>query len=154
MAINFYSEKINFTLLKKTTFKKWIISAIEKEKQRIGEINYIFCDDEFLLSLNKKYLKHNTLTDIITFDNSFPERNLRHPKLKTKNKKLISADIYISIPRVKENAIKFNIAFEKELSLVMIHGILHLLGYKDKSDKEKKIMRSKEDECLSSLHSQ
>ena len=154
MAINFYSESIHFTLRKKSIIKKWITTAVKKETQRIGEINYVFCDDKFLLSLNKKYLRHNTLTDIITFDFNFSERNPHLLKPKTKIQKLLSAEIYISIPRVKENAIKFNITFEKELSRVMIHGILHLLGYKDKSDKEKKIMRAKEDELLSWLYAE
>lgn len=118
--------------------KKWIEAVIKKEKKSPGEINYIFCDDDSLLALNKKYLNHDTFTDILTFDYS--------GEAPIKNK--IIADIYISIPRVKSNAKKFNTPFEKELSRVMIHGILHLCGYKDKTRKDKTLMRMKEEECL------
>ena len=101
--------------------------------------NFIFCSDTFLLNINREYLSHDTFTDIITFDNSdSPEQ--------------IETDIFISIDRVKENASHLNIEFEKELHRVMIHGILHLVGYKDKTQKEKEIMRARENEALELLY--
>ena len=140
-AINFHSQNIKFSLKNKSAIRKWILSVIEKEKHSSGEINYIFCEDKYLFSLNKKYLKHNTLTDIITFDYS----TINHQPLTINH---ISGDIFISIPRVKENAKKYNFSFEKELHRVMIHGVLHLCGYKDKTPKEKTTMRQKEEEFL------
>ena len=104
-------------------------------KQVVKDLNFIFCDDEFLFEINNTYLRRDSLTDIITFDYS--------------NKNNISGDIFISIDRVKANALSFNESFEDELKRVIIHGVLHLLGYKDKSKKEKKIMREKEDFYLS-----
>lgn len=115
----------------------WIHNVISKEGFDCGEINYIFCDDEYLLKLNIDYLDHDTLTDIISFDYTVGN--------------LISGDIYISVPRVKENADLFNTSFENELHRVIIHGILHYCGYKDKSNVQKVIMRSKEDEYLNTL---
>jgi len=109
---------------------------IKKEKALLTEINYIFCSDEHLLSLNQKFLNHNTLTDIITFNNST-------------QKGVLEADIYISVPRVQENAQKFKVKFQDEMNRVMIHGILHLLGFKDKKTSEKALMRKKEEACLS-----
>jgi rRNA maturation RNase YbeY len=129
MPINFFSHKISFQLNKKKANKKLLLSIIQKEKKKPGDINFIFCNDKFLLLLNKKFLKHNTLTDILTFQYS-------HDKL--------SGDIFISIPRVKENAKKYRVTFENELLRVMIHGILHLCGYKDKTKSEKEEMRTKE----------
>lgn len=115
--------------------KNWIVKAILNENLKEGEINYIFCDDNYLSDLNIKYLKHNTLTDIISFDYTIG--------------KIISGDIFISIERVKENAESFNTTFVDELHRVMIHGVLHYCGYKDKTDDEKTQMRSKEDYYLS-----
>jgi probable rRNA maturation factor len=106
------------------------------EGATIQEINYIFCSDSYLLSLNQGFLKHNTFTDIITFDNSEDPSSLE-------------GEIYISIERVKENAKKYNVPIEDELSRVMIHGVLHLLGFKDKKPTEKALMRKKEEACLS-----
>lgn len=114
----------------------WIKRVVEKEGATIEEINFIFCSDSYLLTLNQGFLKHNTLTDIITFDNSGPDA-------------FISGEIYISIERVRENAAKFQVQFEDELNRVMIHGVLHLLGYKDKKPAEKALMRKKEEACLS-----
>ena len=136
MAVQFISQSISFSLKKKNRVKRWILSVIRNEKKKEGEINFIFCNDAFLLSLNKKFLKHITLTDIITFQ--YPSENL-------------SGEIFISIPRVRENAKKFQIDFENELNRVMIHGILHLCGYKDKKEADKKEMRSKEDFYLNKL---
>ena len=115
--------------------KNWIVKAILNENLKEGEVNYIFCDDNYLSELNIKYLKHNTLTDIISFDYTIG--------------KIISGDIFISIERVKENAELFNTKYVDELHRVMIHGVLHYCGYKDKTDEEKIQMRSKEDYYLS-----
>jgi len=115
--------------------KNWIVKAILNENLKEGEVNYIFCDDNYLSDLNIKYLKHNTLTDIISFDYTIG--------------KIISGDIFISIERVKENAELFNTKYVDELHRVMIHGVLHYCGYKDKTDEEKTQMRSKEDYYLS-----
>ena len=133
MPVRFLSQNISFSLRNKATVKKLIRFIFQKEKKNPGEINFIFCDDAFLLSLNKKFLKHNTLTDILTFQ--YPTKN-------------ISGEIFISIPRVKENAKKFKTDFKNELNRVMIHGVLHLCSYKDKKAEEKKRIRRKEDYYL------
>jgi len=125
----------NFLIKAPQTLKIWITKSVLKEQNTIGDINIIFCDDAFLLIKNKKYLNHSSLTDILTFDFS--------------TGKSISGDIFISTERVKENATKYKVPFKNELNRVLIHGILHLLGYKDKTEKEKKIMRKKEDFYLS-----
>lgn len=126
-----FHKETNFELNQKTKYKHWIKSIILDLEKRVGEINYIFCDDEYLLDINQKYLKHDTYTDIITFD--YSEKNV------------ISGDIFISIERVKENSTQFSKGFEEELHRVLAHGILHLCGFKDKTDKESKEMREKED---------
>jgi probable rRNA maturation factor len=131
----FFTEGISFQLKQKTKIRKWVKDVIINEKQHGGVINFIFCSDSFLLNLNQTYLHHNTLTDILTF----PE---------TQNPLQVSGDIYISIQRVEENAGKYNEVFEKELFRVMIHGVLHLLGYKDNTKKEKEAMRLREDHYL------
>lgn len=115
--------------IKKTS--NWISSAISIEKNVTGEINFIFCSDEYLLDINKKYLNHNYFTDVITFD--YCEGNI------------VSGDIFISFDRVVENAISLKVNTEIELRRVIIHGVLHLLGFKDKTDDEKLTMREKED---------
>lgn len=135
-GIHFFSEDIEFAPKTPRKLKSWVITCAAKEKASVNEVNYIFCSDEYLLRLNKEYLSHNTYTDIITFDNS-------------QSKGEIEGDIFISIDRVKENAEKFNVSFETELHRVMIHGVLHLIGYKDKSPADKSKMRKKEDACLS-----
>ena len=136
--ITFQNQSIAFKLKEKTKLKSWIRSITEKEKHTLGDINYIFCSDEELLEINLKHLDHNTYTDIITFDY-------------TEGKK-ISSDIFISIDRVTENANKFKVSFEEELHRVMIHGILHLCGYKDKSKADAELMRKKENASLHSLN--
>lgn len=151
MSINFFSRDIKFALKNKTAIKSWIKETIEQEQKSPGEINCIFCNDGYLLSLNKKYLKHNTLTDIITFDYSSDiKKSPVFPREGSliNSSRLISGDIFISIPRVKENAKKFNTPFETELSRVLVHGVMHLCGYGDKTKKEKQIMRKKEEEYL------
>ena len=120
-----------FILDDEQNISNWISNTIIKENFKEGDINYIFCDDEYLLEINQKYLNHDTLTDIISFDYSVG--------------KILHGDIFISIPRVVENASKYKVTFTQELLRVIIHGILHYCGYKDKEKKDKDMMRSKED---------
>lgn len=135
MAILFFEEDIKFPLTDKNKHKRWLKGIAANEGFVIEELNYIFCSDEYLLQINQEYLKHNTYTDIITFDNSDSD-------------KVIISDIFISIDRVKENAIKENTAFENELLRVMSHGLLHLMGYKDKKPEDKLKMRDLEDQSI------
>ena len=114
---------------------KWIIESARREKKSVSNINYIFCSDRYLLDLNQKFLRHNSFTDIITFDESIDKK--------------ISGEIYISLDRIKENSIKFNSTFHDELLRVMMHGVLHLVGYKDKKTSEILTMRKKEEAYLS-----
>lgn len=134
MAISFSNDNIVFNLKNRTKIKTWIKSIIEKEKRILGNINYSFTSDESLLKINLEYLKHNTYTDIITFNYN--------------EGKKVSGDIFVSIERVKENADKFGTGFEEELHRVMIHGVLHLCGYKDKSKADADLMRKKENQSL------
>jgi rRNA maturation RNase YbeY len=135
--IDFFSEGINqFKVPKPIRTRRWIRSVVKKEKKALSHLNFIFCSDEYLLSINQQYLRHNTFTDIITFDNSEEPRT-------------IEGDIFISVERVRENADTRQIAFEDELNRVMVHGVLHLIGYKDKSNDDKALMRKKEDAYLS-----
>jgi rRNA maturation RNase YbeY len=138
--ISFHSEGIKFNLKNKAILKKWISSTIEKKKRKTGELNFIFCSDEHLLGINKQYLDHNTYTDIITFD--YSEDDPKQP---------VSGDVFISIDRVKENAETFSKTFDNELHRVIIHGTLHLLGYKDKTKAAKEEMTKEEDACLKKL---
>ncbi|AMR30970.1 rRNA maturation factor [Mucilaginibacter sp. PAMC 26640] len=131
-AIQFFEEDISYKLKNKANVRKWITSTIIEEGFQLEELTYVFCSDEYLLQINQQYLDHDTYTDIITFDNSEEEG-------------LIIGDIFISVDRIKENAAKFTVSVEKELHRVMIHGALHLLGYKDKSAADKKKMTLKED---------
>jgi rRNA maturation RNase YbeY len=133
--ISFVSEAIKFNLNNKTILKNWIKSVVTEEKKRVGEISFVFCSDDYLLEINKQFLQHDYYTDIISFD--YCEEDL------------LSGDLMISIDRVKENAIEQKVDFLTELNRVMIHGVLHLIGYSDKLPKEKKIMREKEDYYLS-----
>ena len=129
-TIAFHYET-DFLLENTESFIRWIKSVILEENKELGEVNYIFCDDKYLLGKNIKYLDHDTLTDIITFN--YCEGDI------------ISSDIMISIERVMENSSIFENSFSEELNRVMIHGILHLIGYNDKTDGEKEIIRKKED---------
>ena len=132
--INFFFENIeNLALGHKTS--SWLQSIIVSEQKKPGEINYIFCDDEYLLKVNQDYLQHDYYTDIITFD---------YVKGKT-----ISGDIFVSLQRIIDNAASLSLNFEDELHRVLAHGILHLCGYKDKDDEEITLMRNKEDYYLS-----
>ena len=133
-TISYYAENISFRLRNKKIISNWINEVVFLEQKKLQAVSFIFCDDEYLLKLNQTYLKHKTLTDIITFDYNENDN--------------ISGDIFISTERVKENAKIFNKSFANELNRVMIHGILHLLGYKDKKNAERLAIRAKEDECL------
>lgn len=135
-VIHFFSEKTRFKLDHPRKTSNWIKKVVEKEKVSFLELNYIFCSDKYLLQLNQDFLNHDTLTDIITFDNSSPGSALE-------------GEIYISIDRVKENAKTLKVSFDEELHRVIIHGVLHLLGYGDKKPAEKALMRKKEEACLS-----
>ena len=124
--------------LNEELYSAWINEVALKEECTIEEVNYIFCTDEYLYDLNVKFLNHDTYTDIITFDNSL-------------GKTLVS-DIFISLERVKENADEFKVSLSEELHRVMAHGVLHLCGYKDKTDDEASLMRVKEDEAIKLFH--
>jgi len=136
MRINFFNEDITYKLIQKIATRLWISSTINQEGFTLQELNFIFCSDEYLLNINKQYLKHNTYTDVVTFDN-------------TTKKGVIVGDIFISIDRIKENSIAFSVAETDELHRVIIHGTLHLLGYKDKNKASKALMTQKEDQYLS-----
>ena len=135
-TINFFQEDVKFKLEDKTSIRKWISSTARSEGFELVSLNYIFCSDEYLLKINQKYLEHNSYTDIITFDNSSEQSR-------------IESDIFISVDRLLENAKRLKVPFNDELHRVMIHGILHLVGYGDKTDLEKSLMREKEDAYLS-----
>ncbi len=133
--INFHYEEIDFKVKQILKIKAWLKSVIKEEGFLLSEINYILCNDEYLHKINLDYLDHDTYTDIITFDNSEEE-------------KLIEGDIFVSIDRVQENAKDFNSPFEQELKRVLVHGVLHLCGYFDKSVEDEKLMRMKEEYYL------
>lgn len=133
-----FNYELDFSLLQEDQYEAWIDAILASEDFVTGEINYIFCTDEYLHEINLKYLDHDTLTDIISFDY-------------TENQ-VVSGDIFISIERVKENAADFNVAFDLELLRVMAHGVLHYCGYKDKSEAEESLMRQKEDEKIKMFH--
>ncbi|HAN18959.1 MAG: rRNA maturation RNase YbeY [Bacteroidetes bacterium GWC2_33_15] len=134
MSINFFSEDIDFNLASKNKIRNWIKLSIENELKKTGLINIIFTSDNYLLDINKKYLSHNYLTDIITFN--YCEKNT------------INGDIYISIETVLNNSKRFIVSFEDEIRRVIIHGILHLIGYNDSTNGEKIQMREKENNYL------
>ena len=138
-SIQFFSEDVDFTLKNKELIRKWISNTIKAEGfKKSKELNFIFCSDPYLLSINQQYLDHNTYTDIITFDNSEEEN-------------IISGDIFISIDRIKENAAEFKVKESHELHRVMIHGVLHLCGYLDEKVNDKELMTKKEDFYLNQL---
>ena len=134
MSIRFTSQNIDFELPQAEKVKKWVSQVVQLRGKRVGNISYLFCDDEHLLGVNRQFLNHDTYTDIITFDYVVAD--------------LISGDIMISVDRVGENAEKFGVPFEQELHRVVIHGVLHLLGQGDKSDAEAVEMRRQEEEAL------
>lgn len=129
-----FNYETDFELTNPSDFRKWISNVILEEECKIGEINYIFCDDTYLHKLNVNFLDHDTLTDIISFDYSVGKE--------------LHGDIYISIERVKDNSRDFKTSFHNELSRVMVHGVLHYCGYKDKAKTDAELMRSKEDYYL------
>ena len=130
-----FNYETEFQLSKEEERRRWVSDTIKNEDRLEGEINYIFCDDEYLLSLNQQYLDHDTLTDIISFDYTVGNK--------------LHGDIYISIQRVLENASDFGVNKDDEIDRVMIHGVLHYCGYKDKTKEDQLLMRSKEDFYLS-----
>lgn len=133
-----FNYETDFELQDEARYEEWISEVIESEDKTEGEINYIFCDDEYLLQKNIEFLDHDTLTDIISFDYTMGN--------------LISGDIFISVERVKDNAADFSVSFDDELRRVMAHGVLHYCGYKDKSDEDSTVMRSKEEEKMKLFH--
>jgi len=133
-----FNYENDFELSNEEQLSNWISRVIASEEKKEGEINYIFCDDDYLLNLNEQYLNHDTLTDIISFDYSMGNE--------------IHGDIFISIERVKDNATDFKVSFEEELKRVMVHGVLHYCGYKDKTEEDEALMRSKEDEKIKMFH--
>ena len=135
--INFYSEN-SFQLKDEVPHRKWLKAVVSSEDKTLGEVSYIFCNDDYLLDLNRKYLDHDTLTDIISFDDSIG--------------KVLNGDIFISTERVEENARSYNVDFSKELKRVLVHGVLHFCGYKDKTDVERDEMRAKEEEKMNMFH--
>jgi probable rRNA maturation factor len=137
MAISFQNQDIVFTLKEKIKTRNWIKQIITAEKKKPGDLSFVFTSDAALLEINKQFLNHNTYTDIITFD--YCEEDV------------VNGDILISVERVKENAEKFGVTPDQELKRVMIHGVLHLCGYKDKSKADAALMRKKEDWALRKL---
>ncbi|MDY0780482.1 rRNA maturation RNase YbeY [Tenacibaculum sp. IB213877] len=129
-----FNYETDFQLENEEKTSNWILECIEKEGFELGEINYIFCDDAYLHKINVEFLNHDTLTDIISFDYTMG--------------KLVGGDIFISVERVAENANDFNVSFENELHRVIMHGVLHYMGFKDKTEEQKQEMRAKENECL------
>lgn len=135
--INFNYEN-EFNLDNEDAIANWLSEVIVSEYKKEGEINYIFCDDEYLHKINLEYLNHDTLTDIISFDYSMGNE--------------LHGDIFISVERVQDNANDFKVSFDVELKRVMVHGVLHYCGYKDKGEEDERVMRSKEDEKLAMFH--
>lgn len=135
--INFFTET-EFELQEKDFYKDWLFACVDNYGYSIGEINYIFCDDEYLLDINRKHLQHDYYTDIITFDYT--------------EGKVLYGDLFISVDRIADNAYEFNTSFENELARVMIHGLLHMMGLKDKTEEDQKEMRQAEDNCLQLLY--
>lgn len=134
MGVLFHSDGISFSVSNPEEIESWLVRCLSILNKNCGDISVVFCDDDYLLSMNKTYLNHDYYTDIISFDYS--------------EKEMISGDLFISISRVKENSQKLNIEFINELYRVIVHGVLHLCGYKDKSKEEIEEMRTKENEML------
>ena len=133
-----FNYETDFQLENESVYEQWIDAVIESEGKEPGEINYIFCDDEYLHNINMQYLNHDTLTDIISFDYCIGD--------------LISGDIFISIERVLDNAKDYEVSFNEELLRVLAHGVLHYCGYKDKTENEALLMRTKEQEKIDMFH--
>jgi rRNA maturation RNase YbeY len=137
-AIHFFSENIPFVLKGKGRVRAWLRDCIAHENKAAGILNFIFCDDEYMLPINRSYLHHDTLTDTITFDYSDLDNK-------------VQGDVYISIERARENAEQFNVSPVHEIHRLIIHGVLHLCGYEDKNPEGKRLMSEKEDYYLSLL---
>ena len=137
MAINFHYEG-DFELNQEKEYAHWLNRVLLSEGRTTSELDYVFCNDEYLAEINLKYLGHDTYTDIVTFDYS--------------DKGTLKGDVFISIDRVKENAKLFEVTFENELMRVMVHGVLHLVGYKDKTDEDREEMRIRENEKIQMFH--
>lgn len=135
MAINFTPHEVKLNLKNRTRLKTFIKDLFVKEGQGLRNLQYVFCTDEYLLQINQQFLQHDTLTDIVTFELG-------------EDPSITEGEIYISVDRVKENALKFEVSEEQELHRVIFHGALHLCGYKDKSKDQSALMREKENECL------
>jgi probable rRNA maturation factor len=133
-----FNYETDFKLSGSKQISKWLSNVIFSENKKEGEINYIFCDDVYLLEINQQYLNHDTFTDIISFDYSVGNE--------------LHGDVFISIERVRENAVNFSATFDEELRRVMVHGLLHYCGYKDKTKDDKSLMRQKEDEKIKMFH--
>lgn len=133
-----FNYEIIFKLDDEDFYSEWISTIINSENRKEGTINFVFCDDAYLLGLNKQYLNHDTLTDIISFDYSVGKK--------------LHGDVFISVERVRENALDYNVSFTDELTRVMAHGILHYCGYNDKNKEEEAIMRIKEGEKMKMFH--
>jgi len=136
-SINFFNEDITYRLRDKNKIREWIIEVVNSEGQQVGSLNYIFCSDKYLHELNVNYLEHDNHTDVITFDI-------------TDEEEVISGDIFISLERVKENAKIYGVRISDEIHRVMIHGVLHLIGYQDNTEVEKDQIREFEDNHLAS----
>lgn len=144
MPIRFFQEGVNFRLKRKKVLRQWIISSAGAEGRDLESLTFVFMDDDGLLAINRQYLHHDEYTDIITFD--FSETN------NSKKKEVLQGEIYISAQRVKENARAFGKTYSEELHRVMIHGVLHLCGYRDKTSAAKKLMTAREDYYLKKLN--
>ncbi|MDI9256077.1 rRNA maturation RNase YbeY [Flavobacterium sedimenticola] len=133
-----FNYESDFSLDEEALYADWLSKVISSEMKQEGEINYIFCDDDYLLEINQQYLDHDTLTDIISFDYSVGNE--------------LHGDIFISVERVRDNALDFSVPFDEELRRVMVHGLLHYCGYKDKSEDDERLMRDKEEEKMKMFH--
>ncbi len=133
-----FNYETDFELHHESDFSNWISEVILSENKKEGEINYIFCDDDYLLGINQQYLDHDTLTDIISFDYSVGNE--------------INGDIFVSVERVKENATDYKVTFHEEIQRVLVHGVLHYCGYKDKTESDELVMRAKEEEKMKMFH--
>jgi rRNA maturation RNase YbeY len=133
-----FNYETDFELADETLISEWLSKVILSENKKEGDVNYIFCDDEYLVQINQQYLDHDTLTDIISFDYSVGNE--------------LHGDVFISVERVRENAVDFEVSFEEELKRVLVHGVLHYCGYKDKSEADELLMRNKENEKIALFH--
>lgn len=137
MSIRFFNEDVDLPVFKRRKISNWLKFVVTSQSKKIGNICFVFCSDNYLLEINKRYLNHDYFTDIITFD--YVENNL------------VSGDIFVSLDRVLENSLDYNVSYNNELFRILIHGVLHLLGFNDKLEDDKVIMTEKEDFYLKML---